>query len=66
MLEYCGCCLYTVLNGDFMVVKSIEKINTKSQFIYAKNDFLNPELYSLLCILSFKHILTMLEFLDTL
>ena len=32
-----------------MPMKSLRKINTKLQFLYRQNDFLNPKLRSLLC-----------------
>ena len=32
-----------------MVIKSLKKINTKLQFLYRQNEFLNSNLCSLLC-----------------
>ena len=49
MVEYLGCCLDANLSGESMAVKSLRKINTKLQFLYRQNEFLNPELRKLLC-----------------
>ena len=49
MVEYLGCCLYAKLSGESMVIKSLKKINTKFQFVYRQNEFLNPRLCRLLC-----------------
>ena len=43
MVEYLGCCLVTNLSGESMAMKSLKKINTKLQFLYRQNEFLNPK-----------------------
>ena len=47
--EYLGCCLDANLTGESMAMKSLRKINTKLQFLYRQNEFLNPKLRRLLC-----------------
>ena len=49
MVEYLVCCCDTNLNGEPMTMKSLRKINTKLNFLYTQNEFLNPELYKLWC-----------------
>ena len=49
MVEYLGCCLDANLSGESMAMKSPRKINTKLQFLYRQNEFLNPKLRRLLC-----------------
>ena len=49
MVEYLGCCLDANLSGESMAMKSFRKINTKLQFLYRQNEFLNPNLRRLLC-----------------
>ena len=49
MVEYLGCCLDANLSGESMAVKSVRKINTKLQFLYRQNEFLNSKLRRLLC-----------------
>ena len=49
MVEYLGCCLQANLSGESMAMKSLSKINTKLQFLYIQNEFLNPTLGRLLC-----------------
>ena len=49
MVEYLGCCLDVNLSGEPMALKSLKKINTKFQFLYRQNEFLNPDLHRLLC-----------------
>ena len=44
LVEYLGCCLDANLSGE-----SLRNINTKLQFLYRQNEFLNPELRRLLC-----------------
>ena len=49
IVEYLGCCLDANLSGESMAMKSLRKINTKLQFLYRQNEFLNPKLCRLLC-----------------
>ena len=49
MKKYLGCCRDAKLNGESMAMKSLRKINTKLQFLYRQNEFLNPKLRRLLC-----------------
>ena len=49
MVGYLGFCLDTNLSGESMAMKSLRKINTKLQFLYRQNEFLNPKLRRLLC-----------------
>ena len=49
MVEYLGCYLDPNLSGESMAMKSQRKINTKLQFLYRQNEFLNPKLRRLLC-----------------
>ena len=44
MVEYLGYCLDANLSGESMPMKSLRKINTKLQFLYRQNEFLNPKL----------------------
>ena len=44
IVGYPGCC-----PGESLAVKSFRKINTKLQFLYIQNEFLNPKLRRLLC-----------------
>ena len=48
-VEYLGCLLDSNLNGESMATKVLKKINTKLQFLYRQNKFLNKELRRLLC-----------------
>ena len=43
MVEYLGCCLDTNVSGESMAMNSLRKINTKLQFLYTENEFLNPK-----------------------
>ena len=49
MVIYLGCCLDANSSRESMIMKSIRKINTKLQFLYTQNGFLNPKLRMLLC-----------------
>ena len=44
MVEYLDCCLDANLSGESMKMKFLRKINTKLQFLYRQNEFLNPKL----------------------
>ena len=47
MVEDLGCCLDA--SGESMAMKSLKKINTKLQFLFGQNEFLNLKLRRLLC-----------------
>ena len=49
IVESLGCYLNVNLSGESMKMKSFKKINTKLQFLYKQNEFLNPKLHRLLC-----------------
>ena len=49
MAEYLGYCLHANLSGESMTMTSLRKMNTKLQFLYRQNEFLNPKLRRLLC-----------------
>ena len=49
LVEFLGCSLDANLNRESMVMKSLRKINTKLQFLYRQNRFLNPKLRRWLC-----------------
>ena len=49
MVIYLGCCLDANSSRESMIMKSLRKINTKLQFLYTQNEFLNPKLRMLLC-----------------
>ena len=49
VVEYLGCCLDANVSGESIAIKSFRKINTKLQFLYRKNRFLNPKLSRVLC-----------------
>ena len=49
VVEYLGCCLDANLSGESMAIKSFRMINTKLQFLYRENQFLNPKLSRVLC-----------------
>ena len=49
MVKYLSYCLGANLSGESMAMKSLRKINTKLQFFYRQNEFLNPKLSRLLC-----------------
>ena len=48
IVEYCGYYLGANLSGELVAMKSLKKINTKLQFLYRQNEFINPKLRSLL------------------
>ena len=43
MIEYLGCRLGPNLSRESMAMKSLRKFNTKLQFLYRQNEFLNPK-----------------------
>ena len=48
MVEYLGCCFDGNLSGESMTMKCLRMINTKLQFLYRQNEFLNSKLRTLL------------------
>ena len=42
-------CFDAKVSGEPTVMKSLRKINTKLQFLYRKNEFLNLKLHRLMC-----------------
>ena len=49
IVEYLGRSLEANLSRNSMAMKPLKKINTKLQFLYIQNEFLNPKLRRLLC-----------------
>ena len=48
IVEYLLYCLHANFSGEYMAMKYLRKINSKIQFLYRQNDFLNPKLRRLL------------------
>ena len=46
---YLGCILDETVSGESMVLKVINKINSRLKFLHGKNKFLTPALRRLLC-----------------
>ena len=48
VVEHLGCYLDANLSEESMAMASLKKVNTKLQFLYRQNEFLNPKLHRLL------------------
>ena len=48
-VTYLGCVLDETMSGEPMVLKVINKINSRLKFFHRKNRFLSPELQRMLC-----------------
>ena len=49
VIEYLGCILNDNLTGENMILKVLNKINSKLKFLYRQSEHLNPQLRRMLC-----------------
>ena len=48
-IDYLGCILDNNLTGEHMVLKVLNKVNSKLKFLYRQSEHLNPQLRRMLC-----------------
>ena len=48
-VSYLGCILDNTLSGESMTLNVINKVNSKLRFLYRNNEFLTPQLRTLMC-----------------